>query len=238
MRPTSNGESQASARRSSRTSAATRGRWTLTTTSSPVTRRAACTCAIDAAASGSGANSEKTASSGRPRSCSTTARTSANRSGGTWSRSCLNSDDELVGEEPLERRDDLTELHVRRPESLEARGGAAGPGPPASRASLAPAPTRRPSATPTSATTPDEATDGREPAAGEQPGNLGPGAAPGSGRAGRATPGSARSTTHGPVVGEGVLGDVGARDSRCTQTVGRDGHAVLAGDPCSVLTFD
>ena len=56
-----------------RTSAATRGRCTFTTTSSPVTRRAAWTCAIDAAASGSSANSANTSSSGRPSSRSTTA---------------------------------------------------------------------------------------------------------------------------------------------------------------------
>ena len=50
---------------------ATVGRCTLTTTSSPVRRRAAWTWAIEAAASGRGSNLAKTCSRGRPRSAST-----------------------------------------------------------------------------------------------------------------------------------------------------------------------
>ena len=56
IRPMSAGASHDSAAMSSRTSGATCGRCTLTTTSSPVMSRAACTCAIDAAAIGSSSN--------------------------------------------------------------------------------------------------------------------------------------------------------------------------------------
>ena len=52
MRPIRRGASHDIASMSSRTSRATCGRCTLTTTSSPVRSRAACTCAIDAAAIG------------------------------------------------------------------------------------------------------------------------------------------------------------------------------------------
>ncbi len=91
MRPISRGASHESAAMSSRKSCATRGRCTLTTTSSPVMSRAACTCAIDAAAIGSSSKELNSSSSVPPRSTSTTARTSSNVSGGTRSRSCLNS---------------------------------------------------------------------------------------------------------------------------------------------------
>jgi hypothetical protein len=55
MRPMRMGAIQLMAARSRRTSEATCGRWTLTTTASPVTSVAACTWAMDAAARGSGA---------------------------------------------------------------------------------------------------------------------------------------------------------------------------------------
>ena len=61
------------------------GRCTFTTTRSPVSRRAACTCAIVPAASGSGSISAKTSSHGTRSSSSMTATTSASGSG--WTRS-------------------------------------------------------------------------------------------------------------------------------------------------------
>ena len=112
--------SHARARRSSCTRRATDGRCTLTTTDSPVTSVAACTCAIDAAASGSGEKDAKTWSSGRPRSDSTMARTARNGSAGTWSRSFLNSPTSSSGKEPVTAGDDLTELDVGGAEPLEA----------------------------------------------------------------------------------------------------------------------
>ncbi len=89
-----------SAAMSSRKSCATCGRCTFTTTSSPVRRRAACTWAIDAAASGFVEELEKIDSSGPPRSTSTTARTAANDSGATWSRNNLNSVTSSSGNRP------------------------------------------------------------------------------------------------------------------------------------------
>ena len=83
MRPTSRGASQESAAMSSRKRCATCGRCTLTTTSSPVRSRAAWTWAIEAAAMGVSSNDSNSSSSEPPRSISTTARTSANGSGGT-----------------------------------------------------------------------------------------------------------------------------------------------------------
>ena len=89
-----------SPRMSSRTSRATCGRCTLTTTSSPVRSRAACTCAIDAAAIGVRSKRSNTSSSERPSSSSTTRRTSSNGSGGTRSRSSLNSATSSSGNRP------------------------------------------------------------------------------------------------------------------------------------------
>ena len=83
IRPTRCGASHAITRRSLCTSRATLGRCTFTTTCSPVCSVAACTWAIDAAASGARSNEEKTLSSGTPRSSSTTLRTSSNVSAGT-----------------------------------------------------------------------------------------------------------------------------------------------------------
>ena len=100
IRPTRNGAIQAMARRSLLTSRATCGRCTLTTTSSPVRSRAECTCAIDAAARLFSSKRENTASSGLPRSSSTTARTAANGSGGTRSRRLPNSFTTSSGKRP------------------------------------------------------------------------------------------------------------------------------------------
>ena len=76
------------------------GRCTFTTTSSPVRSVAACTCAIDAAAIGSRSKREKTDSIVTPRSDSTTRRTCSNVSGGTRSRSSLNSATSSGGNRP------------------------------------------------------------------------------------------------------------------------------------------
>ena len=100
MRPMSRGASHDRAAMSSRNSWATRGRCTLTTTSSPVRRRAAWTWAIDAAAIGVSSNHSNSSSSEPPRSISTTARTSAKGSGGTWSRRSLNSETSSSGNRP------------------------------------------------------------------------------------------------------------------------------------------
>ena len=100
MRPTRWGASQAMTLRSSRTSRATDGRCTLTTTASPVARVAACTWAIDAAASGASSKEANTSASGRPRSSSTTVRTLVKVSGGTRSRQCLNSSTSSGGKIP------------------------------------------------------------------------------------------------------------------------------------------
>ena len=71
MRPTRVGAIQLMAARSRRTSPLTCGRWTLTTTGSPVFSVAPWTWAMEAAATGISSNVAKTASSGRPRSVST-----------------------------------------------------------------------------------------------------------------------------------------------------------------------
>ena len=84
---------------------------------SPVCSVAACTCAIDAAASGMRSNYAKTSSSGQPRSClDDRAHDLSNVSAGTWSRQSLNSRDQLFGEQPLAGGDDLAELDVGRAE--------------------------------------------------------------------------------------------------------------------------
>ena len=156
--------------------AATRGRWTLTTTSSPVTRRAAWTCAIDAAAIGSVANSENTCVERAPELALHDRAHVGEPLGRHLVAQLLELVDELVGEQPLERRDDLAELHVGGPEPLErAPEPAREPGPRAGRAPLPHVPGERARA-PTIGDDPAEAGDGREPAPGEQPGHLGPGA--------------------------------------------------------------
>ena len=101
MRPTRCGASHAIARRSVCTRRPTSGRCTLTTTSSPVCRRAAWTWAIEAAASGvaveRGEHRPPAAGRARPRRC---ARTSSNGSAGTWSRQRLNSSTSSGGNRP------------------------------------------------------------------------------------------------------------------------------------------
>ena len=126
MRPTRWGASHAITRRSLRTSDATAGRCTLTTTCSPVRSRAAWTWAIDAAASGCSSKNSKMSSSRAPRSCSTVSRTASKGSAGTWSRHFLNSLDQLGGEEPFARGDDLAELDVGRAEFLGGKAQPAG----------------------------------------------------------------------------------------------------------------
>ena len=100
IRPTRRGASHESAAMSSRKRCATCGRCTFTTTSSPVRNRAAWTWAMEAAAMGVSSNHSKSSSSEPPRSISTTARTSAKVSGGTWSRSSLNSVTSSSGKRP------------------------------------------------------------------------------------------------------------------------------------------
>ena len=100
MRPTVNGAIQDITSRSRWTRRPTEGRWTFTTTDSPVRRVAACTCAIDAAASGRRSNDANTSASGRPSSDSTTSRTTGNGSGGTWSRHLRNSATSSSGKIP------------------------------------------------------------------------------------------------------------------------------------------
>ena len=102
------------------------GRCTLTTTSSPVRSRAACTCAIDAAAIGVRSNDANTSSSERPSSSSTTRRTSSNGSAGTRSRSSLNSATSSSGKRPFAAGDDLAELDVGRAEPPERDAQPAG----------------------------------------------------------------------------------------------------------------
>ena len=120
MRPTIRGPSHASARRSSRTRRATVGRCTLTTTDSPVRSTAACTCAIDAAASGCSSNSAKTSASGRPRSSSTIGAHHGVGLGRHAVTEPLELADQLLGEQPVAAGDDLAELDVGGSEPLEA----------------------------------------------------------------------------------------------------------------------
>ena len=100
------------------------GRCTFTTTSSPVRSVAACTWAIDAAASGSRSNAANTSSSGAPRSASTTRAHDVEGLGRHLVAALLELVDQLLGEEALARGDDLAELDVGRAEAL---GGDAQP---------------------------------------------------------------------------------------------------------------
>ena len=100
MRPTSFGANHAITRRSSWTRAATDGRCTFTTTSSPVRSVAPWTWAIEAAASGVVSKRANTSSIGLPSSASTTARMSSQVSGGTWSRHFLDSATSSSGNRP------------------------------------------------------------------------------------------------------------------------------------------
>ena len=72
-------------------SAATLGRNTLTTTACPSCSRAACTCAIEAAASAVRSNSANTCSTGRPNAAASAAAASSPANGGTWSWSFASS---------------------------------------------------------------------------------------------------------------------------------------------------
>ena len=102
MRPTRNGASHAMTRRSCGTSVATDGRCTLTTTCSPVRSVAACTWAIDAAASGVAVERRRTRRRAvGPRSSSTTARTTVERLGRHLVAALLELGDQLLGEEAL-----------------------------------------------------------------------------------------------------------------------------------------
>ena len=100
MRPMRWGASQLMAAMSRVTRRLTCGRWTFTTTSSPLRSRAACTWAIEAAAIGAVPKCSNTSPMGRPRSASTTLRTISNGSGGTWSRSSRNSPTSSGGNTP------------------------------------------------------------------------------------------------------------------------------------------
>ena len=100
MRPTSAGAIHDMTWRSARTSDATEGRWTFTTTDSPVVRVAAWTWAMDAAASGVRSNVANTSPSGRPSSSSTTTWTTSHGSAGTRSRHSLNSATSSAGKRP------------------------------------------------------------------------------------------------------------------------------------------
>ncbi len=118
MRPTRNGASQAMTLRSACTRRATDGRCTLTTTRSPVRSVAACTWAMEAAARGVRSNWANTASSGRPSSASTTARTWSHGSARHLVAALLELGDQLLGEQALAAGDDLAELDVGRAEVL------------------------------------------------------------------------------------------------------------------------
>jgi hypothetical protein len=79
---------------------ATDGRCTLTTTRSPVRSVAACTWAMEAAASGSWSMCANTSSTGRRSSSSMTWRTAHHGSGGTWSRQRWHSSTSSAGNRP------------------------------------------------------------------------------------------------------------------------------------------
>ena len=118
MRPTRNGASQAMTFRSACTRRATDGRWTLTTTRSPVTRVAACTWAIDAAARGVRSMSANTASEGPAELRLDDGADLVPRLGRDLVAALLELGDQLLGEQALAARDDLAELDVGRPELL------------------------------------------------------------------------------------------------------------------------
>ena len=112
------------------------GRCTLMTTSAPSRSRAACTCAIDADASGALSTSEKTA---RKRLAELGADDALDRLEGEGAHA-IEALAELLavalGEESLGRRDELAELHVRRSELLEGAADDARRGPPAAAQSI------------------------------------------------------------------------------------------------------
>ena len=171
MRPTSRGASQESAAMSSRKRCATCGRCTLTTTSSPVRSRAACTWAIEAAAM-------RRLVERLEQFLERTAEVDLHHCphvGERFRRHLIAQQlelvDQLVGEETLAARDDLAELHVARTEPFEGQPQPAGdPG-----ARRRPAPFED---QPPAERVPDldqraaEPAEGREPARREEPGHL------------------------------------------------------------------
>ncbi len=199
MRPMRCGASHDIASMSSRTRRAICGRCTLTTTSSPVRSRAACTCAIDAAAIGVRSNEANTSSSDRPSSSSTTRRTSSNGSGGTRSRSSLNSATSSSGNRPFAAGDDLAELDVGRSEVPEGDAQPAGQVTARVRRALA-ARAHGPQAERGADPTDDAAPDVRAEGAGRSPSTAGirPGPGPGAGRRRARHVIASGSTTQGP----------------------------------------
>ncbi len=128
IRPTRYGAIHAIAATSWRTSVATCGRCTLTTTSSPLRSVAACTCAIDADASGVASKRAKIVSSGAPQLRSTTCCTCAKDSGGTRSRQLLNSATSSSGKMPCPDDTICASLMYDEPSVLERDRAAAATG--------------------------------------------------------------------------------------------------------------
>ena len=129
MRPTSLGASQAMTRRSSRTSRATAGRWTLTTTLSPVRRVAAWTWAIEAAASGLRSTQRNVVQRAAEVLLDHLAH-DVKRLGRHLVAAQLELVHELGGEDALARGDDLPQLDVRGPQAFRGHpepAGDAGP---------------------------------------------------------------------------------------------------------------
>ena len=137
MRPVSRGASHAIASRSERTSSAICGRCTLTTTCSPVRSRAACTCAIEAAAIGRALELDEDLVERTTELHLDDMPHAVEVLGGDAVAQQLELGDELLGEEPFAAGDDLAELDVGGPEPPE--GDPQPPGDPAStgRAALA-----------------------------------------------------------------------------------------------------
>ena len=126
IRPTRNGAIQLITRRSLCTRRATAARCTLTTTSSPVSSVAACTWAIEAAASGVVSNVANTSSRRRAEVGLDHQAHRVERLGGHLVAAQLELGDQLLGEQALAAGDDLPELDVRRPEALGGGAQAAG----------------------------------------------------------------------------------------------------------------
>ncbi len=151
------------AARSVRTVVATAGRCTLTTTSSPERRVAACTWAIDAAARGWRSNAGEQVLEGPAQILLDHRPDRFERFGRDPVAQQAELADQLGGEDALARGEDLAQLDVGRPEGLERQpqpAGQAGPGqlgppaagarrrsiryqPPTARASSAPTRTTR-----------------------------------------------------------------------------------------------
>ena len=130
MRPMSRGASHDIARMSSRTRRATCGRCTFTTTSSPVRRRAACTCAIDAAAIGDAVEAlEHVVERAAEVELHDPAH-DVERLGRHAVAEQLELGDELGREEPLAAGDDLAELDVGGAERAERVAQPPGQAPP------------------------------------------------------------------------------------------------------------